>query len=218
MDNKGHIQDLLMERLGSRIEHLGFIRNVRSRRFQKKVPLGKYSLHVTFIPHRDDLDLTADVGIRFDSLQSLVHEVHEHYRAPFFPEREKKNTFSFGAGLGHIDGGGQLRWTVATEADVDAVAAQLAEEFKRVGLPYFDRHADPCRVLDVLISGGREAEILNSIPDKLAMNAVALAHICGRVDRLEYVADRMLSYLLQIPNSDPSVFLRFVNAISSFPQ
>jgi len=145
------------------------------------MPSGRQSLHIAFINHRDDFDVTADVAVRMEEVERIVNAGNAKLSA-----KEKRLTSTAGAELGNIDGGGQQRWTVAGEADVDSVASAIAREFRRLGLPYFERFERPEALFSVLRDNGREGWLHAPLHAARCMRAVALASILGEpeLDRL----------------------------------
>ncbi len=212
MENQKALQTCLLKSVGKAIRNLGFRQNLSSQVFHRPTHFGKQSLHLSFIPHKEDLDITADVAIRFDLLEEFLFGFLD---TRFLSERDKQNTFSFGSELGRINAEGQMRWTVVADSDADTESEKIVSCFKRIGLPYLEKYSDMCRVFDVIAVLSRESELLNSVPEKQARNAVALAYLCNKgKDTIEMVVDRMTSYLTPIPNANIDEFNRVVEEVS----
>ncbi len=212
MENQKASQTLLLKSVGKAIRELGFRQNLSSQVFHRQTHFGKQSLHISFIPHKEDLDITADVAIRFDLLEEFLFDFLD---TRFLSERDKKSTFSFGSELGRINGEGQMRWTIVSDSDVETESEKIVSCFKRIGLPYLEQYSDMCRIFDVIALLSRESELLNGVPEKQARNAVALAYLCNKgKETFELVVDRMTSYLTPIPNANIGEFNRVVEAIS----
>lgn len=210
MEKQKLIQDMLLREIALYLGDLGFRASIRQQAFYKKMAFGKYSFHLAFMPHQSDIDISADVAIRFDALEDLVHEV---VKTPFLNPRKMENSFSFGANLGHISGEGQIRWTILNESDVTEVSKRILEKFVNVGLPYLKRYSDLDTVFGVLSTVSPEANLLNGFPEKRAMNAVALAYLRGDKHEFRIVSDRMTDYIASIPNTDPEAFMNFVKEL-----
>src|SRR5687767_15603049 len=101
MEDRKLIQEKLIREVGLELQPLAFIPRISHQAFYKKTTFGKYSFHLTFIPHATDIDVTADVAIRFDALENLFQGTSR--------AGSRTNTFTFGANLGHIRGNGQIR-------------------------------------------------------------------------------------------------------------
>jgi hypothetical protein len=63
--------------------------------------------YVGFVPHRSDIDITADVAIPFNEPGDLINDNNP---ATLKSDDEKKNSFSVGAQLGHI-----AEWTASVD-------------------------------------------------------------------------------------------------------
>ncbi|MBK9765868.1 MAG: hypothetical protein IPP63_01945 [Chloracidobacterium sp.] len=210
MQNLRELKTELLKEIGVRVKDLGFTLNVGRQGFYRKTSFGKQSFHLSFIPHSSDMDVTADVAIRFDALEDLVHE---HIPGLFFNPTLARNTFSFGSNLGHIIGEGQVRWTIADIGDVQTVATKMVETFLTVGMPYLERYSDLHLAFRVISTVNPEANLLTGFPDKQATNAIGLAFLLGKEDEFHEIVNEMTNYLVPIPNSNIEVFLEFANKL-----
>ena len=176
-------KDLLSE-LGRLLAPHGFTK--RSKRleqsFRKKVAIGWHFFHVSFIPHKDDFDVTADVAMRVDAVEDLLNQVRKDLSGLPQPKREQKETATIGAELGNIAGTGQRRWTVNSSRDVVPVASDIVEALKEIGLPYLEKYSDLDRLLGSLSRHDRNSWHLVPFDDVRRMVVVAVAHVLGRKD------------------------------------
>lgn len=199
------IERALLDAVGARIAADGFESKPVSQSFLRRVPAGRASLHLAFIEHPRDFDVVADVAVRIDDLEDLVNTNN-----PLLSQKEKGQTYSVGAELGNIAGEGQMRWNVASSADVNQVADQLVAAFKAIGLPYLDRAATPEGAYKLLTSPGREAWLHSPIHASRAKRIVGLAKILGRADELPVRARENLLLLEDTKDLGLQDFMRFV--------
>jgi hypothetical protein len=57
--------------LGRKLELLGFSTMTREQCYYRDNGSGKWVLHIAFIPHAQDIDLTADIAIRIGAVEDL---------------------------------------------------------------------------------------------------------------------------------------------------
>jgi len=145
-------RQLLLE-VGKTLAPLGFRKREQS--FRREVAGCRQSLHLSFIPHRDDFDVTADVAVRHHALEDILNQDRAS-----LTDAAKKDTCTVGAELGNIAGTGQHRWTVVTVRDVGPVVVGVEDLFLTVGLPWLERFSRVEEVHRVLRNGGMEAALL----------------------------------------------------------
>lgn len=199
------IQRALLEAVGARVVALGFEGKVVGQSFLRRIPGGRASLHLAFIEHPKDFDVVADVAVRFDQLEDLVNATNS-----LLSKREKGQTYSLGAEIGNISGEGQRRWSVASLADVEAVADQVVTSFRAVGLPYLDKASTLEGAFQLLTSPGRDAWLHSPIHASRAKRVVGLAKVMGRMDELEAQTREGARLLEEIKDPGLLDFKRFV--------
>src|SRR5262249_4475601 len=177
----GRLKERLLERVSGQIRLYGFSRRPRFQEFSKKTYFGRQGFHLSFIRHKLDFDVAADVGIRFDAVEDLVNKTK-----PFLSDTEKRNTYTLGADLGNLTGEGDKRWTVTKLLDVEPVSESIMDSFRSVAIPYFQRYSDSERVLQTLSSPAISDTIHSPIPGERAMQVIALAFLLG--DRKRFLA------------------------------
>jgi hypothetical protein len=199
------IERALLEAVGAHIAADGFESKPLSQSFFRRFPAGRASLHLAFIKHPRDFDVVADVAVRFHELEDLISANNA-----LLSKKEKGQTYSLGAELGNIAGEGQMRWNVASSADVNQVADRLVAAFKAIGLPYLDRAATLEGAYKLLTSPGRDAWLHSPIHASRAKRIVGLAKILGRADEVSVRARENLLLLEDIKDLGLQDFMRFV--------
>ena len=199
------IENGLLVALATRVQPQGFVLRRSHQDYVKSTSSGRWVLHVAFIEHDDDFDVTADVALRLDAVQDLVHRDN-----PDLSQKEKRETATAGAELGNIADGRQERWTVADITSVDPVADAIYRTFVGFGLPYLERLSDPRQLLDELATNDRRSWLHAPFHGWRNKTAVALALILSdrqRADELARAGERFLR-----DRGDPGLtdFQRFV--------
>ena len=207
----GHVKDLqdgFFAALARRMAERGFESHPRDQSFARKTPFGRQTLHVSFIKHTHDCDVTADVAIRIDALEDLLNEWNAT-----LSKAERKQTHSMGAELGNISEGRQRRWTLTTEDDIPEAVSSVMALFESVGLPYLEKYSNLEQAL-AAVSGDDHGSWLHSpFHDLRANRAIGLAFVLGRHERLDELIAAKTQFLRE--RNDPGLgrFLAFAKEI-----
>src|SRR5262245_2381792 len=209
--NVDEIRDLeraLISKLAGRVGELGFDTKAKGQSFYRKTSFGRKAFHLSFIEHATDFDITADVAIRFDSLEELVNEGDER-----LTKKEKGNIFSLGAELGNISEGKQKRWTVSGSADVEKVCQSIMDAFVAIGIPYLDRYSNLESALEALSGDDKAAWLHMPIHGARAKRAIGLAFLLGQRDKFFEIASAKTEFLTSRNDFDLQSFLQLKNTL-----
>ncbi len=69
--NKKELKLKLLQGLGEALKENGYKTRTTQQDLVKKFDKGKIGIHLAFINHLEDFDVTVDVGIRFDELENM---------------------------------------------------------------------------------------------------------------------------------------------------
>jgi hypothetical protein len=183
------LRKALLNRVGEKVKVYGF-KKAAGPHFIKKAPPGGYALHLTFINHPDDFDVTADVAVRFDDVEDLLNE-HKDFLTP----KQKRETFSLGVELGNLVEGKPRRWTVVDAGDIEGVADSIAAAFVNIGLPYMEKYSDPEQALAVFSGEDRDSWLHSPFDHERAKRAIALALLTKGPERFNEIAVAKTNYL-----------------------
>jgi hypothetical protein len=192
----------LLKQLAERVGEHGFDTRARGQSFHKRTPFGKVSLHLAFIEHAADFDVTVDVAIRFDALEDIINEGNNLLTAS-----EKRRTFSIGAELGNISEWKQKRWTVRSPADIEDVSRSIMDAFVDIGLAYIEKYSNMETVLDVLSGDDKPAWLLSPLHDLRAKQAICLAFLHCQRDRFSGLVAAKTEFLTSVKHPGLQSFL-----------
>jgi hypothetical protein len=113
---RSNTEHQLLNRLGERIIAFGFKPKPTGQTFYQVVETGKWTFHVSFIAHKTDFDLTADVAVRVNAIEDLVNEYDTKLAAA-----EKRRSMTLGGELGNISEGSPKRWAISNVEDIPSV-------------------------------------------------------------------------------------------------
>ncbi len=165
-------------------------------------------MHLAFIDHRTDFDVTMDLAVRFDAVEDMINE-----DSTYLSKKEKTQTYSLGVQLGNLVGKGQMRWSVKTAADVLPATNGIVAEFEKYGLPYLERVSSMRSAFELLTSPGEESWIHSPIHSVRAKRVLAMAKILGMGDRLAPIASEYERFLEELKDFGAADFKRFAARI-----
>ncbi|MBT5018861.1 hypothetical protein N8590_02605 [bacterium] len=205
-----HLQQLLLTSIGNQVKKHGFKPRLKMQVFHRYYDWGRDSLHLCFINHVDDFDVTADIAIRFDRLEELINEENH-----LITKAEKKDTSTIGVELGNLAEGEQKRWTVRQESDVAGVAKEITDYFEKVGIPYLSKYGDMRETMEVLSGEERDSWMHSPLDDYRAKAAVGLAWLLNDQRRFNVLVESKREFLANVSNQNISVesFDKFVDSI-----
>jgi hypothetical protein len=182
----------ILTKIGERVQLFGFNPRPSGQSFYHDFESGKWALHVSFIPHKNDMDLTADVAIRINAVEDIVNR-YDTKRTP----AEKRKSMTIGGELGNISAGRPLRWTVPDVRGALKICDQLLDAFEKIGLAFLRAHSDVAAVHHVLTSPGPRAALLAPVLGSRYMRVVASAHVLGATSDIERLINRFEAKLLE---------------------
>lgn len=184
------LQNKLLQDVGTAVAQYGFGPKPSGQSFYQKRPFGWAGFHLSFIPHKDDFDVTGDVGLRIDAVENLINEDNK-----LLSRSEKIKTATVGAELGNIERGKPLRWNVAADSDVKSATAGLTDALVRIGLPYIENCSNLDRALDLLSSNDSQSWLYSPFDDGRCKRAMVLAFVLGQYERLKPLIEQCESIL-----------------------
>jgi hypothetical protein len=211
------IERELLEETGKRLAQFGFSSRPTAQSFTRglypdsvEAMAGRAAVHLSFIQHEANVDVTMDVAIRFDAVEDLVQRSNE-----LLSPKEKSQTFTLGAEIGNLERGEPFRMTVSNAADLKAVADSVVTKSKAVGLPYIERYSRPAAAYEVLSKDDRDAWLHSPIHSQRAKRACALLVAMGKQSELASLGARKLAFLQAVKDPGATAFARFLAELSS---
>ncbi|HEY4093799.1 MAG TPA: hypothetical protein VGN46_20020 [Luteibacter sp.] len=153
MNDMNALKRGLLEALGPHLLALSFKPVFSQQSFRRAAPNGWLGLHLAFVNHDSDFDITLDAGVRFSNVQDAIVGT----------DREAKHSATIGCEYGRLTGQGQFRWTVAGAEDVDAVAANIFGACTTTMIPFVEHYADMGTVLETLKRNDATSRLISPI-------------------------------------------------------
>lgn len=198
------LRKALLSQLADKLRPRGLKRKEQD--FCKVIPGVEQVFHIAFIKHKDDFDLSADVAVRHNTVENLVHEFESTVPRPAWAALSKKDqadTATVGAELGNLSIGRPRYWTVRSEADLTSVCEGVLDAFEKIGGPYLERFSSLEEVLTVLSGDDKDSWIHCPFNDVRAKKAIAAAFLLGRRETFEKLVESKTLYFKD--RKDPSL-------------
>lgn len=155
------LREQLLVDLGGRLALLGYRR--REQTFWRGQGACSRLVHIAFIKHPADFDLTMDVAIRHHGVEEFIHA-----RGSRLPKREQRLTATIGVELGNLVDGRNYRWTVIEPGDLRKVVPELIDWYSKWAELFFTRFESLAEVERVLAEGGPLARLISPVSDRRA--------------------------------------------------
>ncbi len=171
MDKK-KFKAMLLHGLGDFLADHGFKKRITNQDFYKNTEEGKVSIHLSFINHFDDFDVTVDFAIRLNDVEDILNEIDHSMTPP-----KKLDTYTLGAELGNITGEGQKRWTIENEADVKTAIHGIYLDILSVCFPVIEKYTTKESVYELAVKDSEDVNTYWGSTYDRARCAVVLAEI-----------------------------------------
>jgi hypothetical protein len=120
------LQKKLLTSIGEKLMAFGFSKKVKQQSFYRPFEKGNAYVHLSFINHADDFDVTLDVAIRFDEVENLVNSKNN-----FLTKKEKAETCTLGVELGNLSNGVPKRWNISSDDQISTVTGSILATYKK---------------------------------------------------------------------------------------
>lgn len=197
------LQQLIFADVGRQIMQHGFKPRIADQLFYKAISNKRFAIHLSFINHETDFDLTLDVAIRFNDLEKMVNETE-----PFLSQYLKNKTYSLGAELGNISEGKQKRWTFGNTNDVQSNIVLLMQSISDIGLPYLVKYSDMQEAFNVL-NDPSTGWLHSPIDLARSKRILGLTFLLKRYDLFLEIASSKIELLKSKHNTELNSFISF---------
>ena len=201
----------LLSELGKLVAMHGFAPKPSGQSFRRATAAGWVSFHVAFIEHGNtDFDLTADVAVRIDAVETLVTA-----DSKLLTKSEREQTATLGCEIGNLTQGKPLRWSIASAVDVTPAAAGVADSFVNVALPYFEKYSDLEVVYETLRKNDSSGWLHSPVDDARCKRAIALAKVLNRRGDLPALIEQSTAFLRANKSAGLGAFLKLAEKLSA---
>ncbi len=207
--DKKKIKKVLLNKIAGFLANYGFNNRIYGQSFWKPLNIGRGMIHLHFINHTNDFDVTVSVSIRFDKLEEMINKNNILLKV-----NEKNLTSTIGVELGNLTKGVQRRWTVKGVDDIEFVACDICKMIVKAALPYIEKYKDMDTVFEMIMRDDPDVWMLSPLRHRLAMNAVGLAKLLNKNELLDEIIRAKTKYLEEKNDYGLQLFIQFANKIS----
>lgn len=203
MSVRKQLKSTILKKVLGHLMQYGFDKKIHCQSFWKYIDNGRAMVHLSFIDHENDFDVTASVSIRFNVLEEMINEGNI-----LLKPKEKLETSTIGIELGNLAQGKQKRWTVSKESDIDDAIEGICGIIDRVAIPYIEKYKFMENTFEIMLRDDEEIWIFAPFHHRRAMNAVGLAKLLNK-DNINEIADAKRSFLSERNDHGLSMFVKF---------
>lgn len=201
------LQKILLSSVGEKLVAFGFEEKAKQQSFYRPIEGGWAAVHLSFIRHADDFDVTLSVSIRFNQVEDLVNSKNN-----LLTKKEKEGTSTLGIEIGNLSIGEQKRWSVPSQEKIPSVADSILEAFDKFGNPYLMKYSAMDSAYELLSSDEKHVWKHCPFHATRAKKAVAIAKLLGHSDIQDQISTRR-KFLEERKDFGLSDFVSFTNSL-----
>lgn len=208
MENKKEIKKKILNMMGEELSKYGFGKKAHGYSFWKPIDDGNRAMiHIAFIDHYVDFDMTVSVSIRIEIVENMVNSANN-----MLTKKEASDTSTIGIELGNLVEGRPKRYSVDDYTNLDDVISEMMVSIKERAFPFIEKYSDLENVMEVMLSDDIKVWLLSPFHHRRAQNAVALAKLL-RVNELESIIKKQRDFLESRNDSGLKWFNNFVDKL-----
>lgn len=206
--NIKELQKNLLANVGEKLTTFGFGGKAKQQSFYRPIDGGWACVHLSFIKHADDFDVTVDVGVRFDEVEELVNSNNN-----LLTKKEKIGAATFGVELGNLSIGEQMRWNISSEDQISSVTNSILDAFDKFGEPYLLKYSSMESAYELLSSDEKNVWIHCPFHATRAKNTIAIAKLLDLPNIQNQISTKR-QFLEDMKDFGLSDFVSFTNSLS----
>lgn len=202
------LQKKLLASVGEKLAAFGFGKRAKQQSFYRAIEGGWACVHLSFIEHADDFDVTVDVAVRFNDVEDLVNSKNK-----LLTKREKLGTSTLGVELGNLSTDEQKRWNISSEDQISSATDSIMDAFDKLGEPYLLKFSSMDNAHKLLSSDEKNSWKHCPFHATRAKKAIAIAKLLGQTDIQNQISTRR-QFLEDKKDFGLSDFVSFTNSLS----
>ncbi len=212
MINSKEIKKKLLKEVNDFLLKYGFEKKIYGQSLRKPIEGGKAFIHLSFINHVNDFDITVSVAVRIDAMEAMANAANR-----FLTEKEKKKSDSatIGVELGNLSGVGQKRWTITNENDIPSVVVSISKDIIEIAFPFIEKYKDANAIFKTMLRDDPAVWTVAPFHYSRAINAVGLAKLLNRDEMLDSIIADKTKFLEERNDYGLQMFLDFVKTVEN---
>lgn len=120
----------ILKNVSANLNEIGFNNKIRGQSFLHNIDIGVAMIHMSFINHVYDFDITISVSIRVNKVEEIINNSNGYLKMS-----EQSKTSTIGCELGNLSNGFQKRYEVFEDTKLDNVINEIIESIKNMLFP-----------------------------------------------------------------------------------
>ena len=207
MKRMKEIQGELLRKVSIELSHYGFDSKIHGQSFWKPIEGGRSMVHLCFINHESDFDVTISASVRIDAIEDMINSTNK-----LLTKNEKQNTSTIGGEIGNLVSRIPKRYAVNDSVNLEAVTCEMLDEIINHAFPFFIKYSDLEILLETMIRDDKNVWLLAPLHHRRAQNAVALAKLLNH-DNLSGIIESKRTFLESRKDYGLRMFNDFVKAV-----
>lgn len=201
------IQGVLLKRVSIELSHYGFDTKIHGQSFWKPTAGGHSMIHLCFIHHESDFDVTISASVRIDAIEDMINSTNK-----LLTIIEKQNTSTIGCEIGNLVSGIPKRYTVNHSVNLENIAYEMMNEIEDHAFPFIIKYSDLEVLFQTMIRDDKNVWLLAPLHHRRAQNAVALAKLLNH-NNLSDIIESKRTFLESRKDYGLKMFNEFVKTV-----
>ena len=197
------LERTLLEALAIELRPLQFLPYLSQQEFKRREMLCTWVVHVSFIRHPHDVDLTVDLGVSLSQVDRLLVAAGWN----------QTGGATIGVELGNLIDMRPQRWTIETEGTAFDLAEQIVAEVRKFGLDWLSRFSQLENVYRAIAPNNQQSWLIMPLHVKRCLVAVALACLLGTKEEAQARVSEYRAFLQARKDPMLPIFERHANAL-----
>jgi len=177
----------VLKSISSKLNSIGFKNKIRDQSFLHETNVGFSMIHLRFINHEDDFDITISVSIRINQVEEIINNSNNYLK-----KNEQIKTSTIGCELGNLVYGFQKRYKIESNSNLDKVIEEMIDFIKKNAFPFFEKFGELENVFEIALKDDQYSWMLFPFHYHRAQVAIVLAKILRRNDLDEIFEEKRL--------------------------
>lgn len=167
----------ILRKISGKLNDLGFHNKVKGQSFLSKISIGMAMIHLGFIDHENDFDVTISVSIRVDQVEDIINKSND-----LLKKTEQLKTSTIGCELGNLETGNQKRFSIYENTKLDSALEEMIGSIVKTAFPFIKKYSELDNIYNIVKRDDKESWWISSIHHKRAQTAIILAKNLNKED------------------------------------
>lgn len=167
----------ILKNVSANLNEIGFNNKIRGQSFLHNIDIGIAMIHMSFINHVYDFDITISVSIRVNKVEEIINNSNGYLK-----KSEQSKTSTIGCELGNLSNGFQKRYEVFEDTKLDNVVNEIIESIKKHAFPFIEKYSNLYNIYSIVLKDDKESWMVSPVHYHRAQSAIVLAKILQKAN------------------------------------